>query len=145
MACPAVLIGVVNSRALPAEMADTPPRGSETILVAEDNAQLRGIMKQQLIGLGYQVLEAGEGPVALRLIERAAVDLLITDVTMPGGMTGFELAREARALLPALPILISSAHSEALPDNDGPLAYPVLHKPFRALELARAVREALGG
>ncbi len=135
----------VDSRALPAEMADTPPRGSETILVAEDNAQLRAIMKQQLIGLGYQVLEAGEGPVALRLIERAAVDLLITDVTMPGGMTGFDLAREARAVLPALPILISSAHSDALPDDEGQQAYPVLHKPFRALELARAVREALGG
>jgi CheY-like chemotaxis protein len=133
----------VDSRALPAELADTPPRGSETVLVAEDNVQLRGIMAQQLIALGYQVLEAADGPAALRLLERAAVDLLITDVTMPGGMTGFDLAREARILLPGLPVLIASAQSEGVGGER--LDLPVLHKPFRAMELARAVREALKG
>ncbi len=134
-------------RAIPVELETTPPRGSETILIAEDNAQLRGIVVQQLGTLGYLVLEAGDGPAALRILtERAAagqrLDLLLTDVTMPGSMTGLDLAAAARERLPDLPVLIASANADDLP-TETPLAYPVLPKPFRALELARAVRDAL--
>ncbi len=138
-----------DRQAAPAATEAAPPRGRETILVAEDNAQLRGIMVQQLGGLGYRVLEAADGPAALRIVESLLgdgrpLDLLLSDVTMPGGMTGFELARAARARLPGLRVLIASANADDLPDEAAP-AFPVLHKPFRGLELARAVRAALGG
>jgi CheY-like chemotaxis protein len=138
-----------DSRAVTAELATTPPRGSETVLIAEDNGQLRAIMVQQLRGLGYHVLEAETGPEALGIVARRAagregLDLLLTDVTMPGGMTGLDLARAARVEMPALKVLIASANADDVPGEETPLAFPVLHKPFRGMELARAVRDALG-
>ena len=138
-----------ESRAVTAELDTTPPRGSETILLAEDNAQLRGIMIQQLTGLGYIVIEASDGPAALRIVEQRVedgqmLDLLLTDVTMPGGMNGIDLAEAARARMRGLRVLIASANADEMPGEGTPLAYPVLHKPFRGMELARAVRDALG-
>jgi CheY-like chemotaxis protein len=130
-----------DSRANPAEMDSTPPRGSETILVVEDNAQLRGIVARQLGELGYRIVEAADGPAAMRILERAAIDLLMTDVTMPGGMNGLDLAHRAREMLPGLPVLIASAHVDD--GGEAAMDYPVLPKPFRGLDLARAVRAAL--
>ena len=132
-----------DSRSIPVELDTTPPRGSETILLVEDNAELRGIVSRQLGDLGYRVLEAEDGPAAVKLLARAAVDLLMTDMMMPGGMNGLELAKLARDIAPGLPILLASAHADAMGGGEA-ADYPLLPKPFRALELARAVRAALG-
>jgi CheY-like chemotaxis protein len=89
-----------------------------------------------LADLGYDVLEAGSAEKALRhLHEGTAVDLLVTDHLMPG-MTGADLAREARALRPGLPVLIVSGYAEV---EGLPADLPRLVKPFRAADLARWV------
>ena len=121
-----------------------PQRGSETVLVVEDNAELRAIIVRNLTELGYRVLEAEAAAPAIGLLERAPVDLLMTDMMLPGGITGLELARQARELSPNLPILLASSHADAMQEEEGGAPFPTLAKPFRASELARAVRAALG-
>jgi len=124
----------------------TLPRGEETILLVEDNADVRTMAERQLTELGYRVRTAESGPAALSLIGSGAdCDLLFTDIVMPGGMTGYELATAARARRPGLRVLFTSGHarvplsSEAGATAEGPL----LRKPYRRSELARQVHEAL--
>jgi len=130
--------------AVPADM----PRGSETVLVVEDQPGVRDFVVRQLNGLGYRTLEAGSAADALpALVEGDAVDLLFTDVVLPGGVDGFALARTARARRPALKVLFTSGYSEtafadALTHDPG---LRLLSKPYRVADLARAVRAALDG
>ena len=124
-----------------------PPRGkNETILVVEDNPALRRLVTHQLSDLGYTTAEADNGPAALAVMKMTAVDLMFTDVVMPGGMDGFDLAAAARAMRPELKVLMTSGFSgtrSGIP-QDGPLAtVRLLSKPYDWEELARAVREAL--
>ncbi|MCX7382453.1 MAG: PAS domain S-box protein [Alphaproteobacteria bacterium] len=133
-----------DAHAATVEMTFTPARGSETVLVVEDNAELRAIVVRHLTELGYRVLEAEAAAPAIGLLERAPVDLLMTDMMLPGGINGLELARQARELVPGLPILLASSHADAMQEEDGGAPFPTLAKPFRASELARAVRAALG-
>src|SRR5581483_6494478 len=73
-------------------------RGGETILVVEDNEKMRDVVVRQLVGLGYRVLAADNAAAALELLSReAAIDLLFTDIVMPGGMNGVELVRTVHA------------------------------------------------
>jgi PAS domain S-box-containing protein len=118
----------------------------ETVLVVEDNAALRRVVTRQLGELGYRVLEAGNAAAGLRLMERQSVDLLLTDVVMPGGTDGRELARRARQRWPGIKVVFTSGFSETrLNDSPGPSAFctPLLSKPYRKEELASAAREAL--
>ena len=119
----------------------------ETILVAEDNDDVRAYTVESLRQLGYRVLEAHDGASALRLLERPdiEVDLLFSDVVMPG-MAGWELAERARTIKPGLRILFTSGYPRDLDGSSGrEQTINILAKPFTRGELAKNVVSALGG
>jgi PAS domain S-box-containing protein len=118
----------------------------ETVLVVEDNAALRRVVMRQLGELGYRVLDAENAAEGLQLMEKESIDLLLTDVVMPGGTDGRELARRARQRWPSLKVVFTSGFSETrLNGNTSPMfsCSPFLNKPYRKKELASAAREAL--
>jgi PAS domain S-box-containing protein len=122
--------------------------GRETILVVEDDPMVRGLVTTRLLELGYRILEAAEGASALKILESAAaIDLLLTDVVLPGAMTGRALGGAAKRLRPRLKILYSSGYTRNSIDHQGKLDPGVqfLPKPFRRAELAAKVREVLDG
>ena len=122
--------------------------GSETILVVEDDADVRAFVVGQLGDLGYRVIEAADGPQAQRILESdQPIDLLFTDVIMPGGMTGRQLADAARAGRPGLKAIFTSGYTENSIVHQGKLDKGVsfLSKPFRRQELALKIREMLDG
>lgn len=123
------------------------PGGSERILVVEDEASVRVLVVSQLESLGYHVTEAGSGSEALSILRRDvdAFDLLLTDVVMPGPVSGDILADEARRLCPGLPVVLMSGYPEGTIAATGlsPPGQILLSKPFRKAELARVVRKAL--
>ncbi len=124
------------------------PRGHERVLVVEDNAEVRRMVAAQLERLGYAVEATDSGGGALAVLKAGrAVDLLFSDVVMPGGMTGFELAHAARRLQPDLKVLITSGFpGTCLHPGSGEapgLGFDFLGKPYRHQDLARAVREVL--
>ncbi|HEX4185191.1 MAG TPA: PAS domain S-box protein [Stellaceae bacterium] len=120
--------------------------GGETILAVEDNDALRRVIVRQLNSLGYRVLEAKHADDALQLMELESIDVLLTDIVMPGGKDGVELARQARQRWPTIAVVFSSGFSQAKPDGDAislPPETSLLSKPYRKENLACAVREAL--
>ncbi len=122
------------------------PGGTETILVVEDDAMLRANVERQLGDLGYKVVTAETGPHALaRLDEIGEIDLLFTDVIMPGGMNGRQLADAARKLRPEIAVLFTTGYANTAFAKDGSRDpdLKVLNKPYRRAALARKVREAL--
>jgi CheY-like chemotaxis protein len=122
------------------------PRGEETILVVEDDADVRALVVGQLRDLGYRVLEAASGPQAQAVLESdEPIHLLFTDVVMPGGMTGRNLAEDARRRRPGLKTLFTSGYTENSIVHQDKLAPGVkfLSKPYKRQDLAAKVREAL--
>jgi PAS domain S-box-containing protein len=121
-------------------------RAAETVLVVEDDPLVRSFVVLQLHALGYRVIEAADGPQAQRLLEtEAPIDLLFTDVFMPGGLNGRELAAEARRHRPTLKTLYTSGYAQNIIMNQGRLE-PGAHflpKPYKRHDLAIKVREAL--
>jgi CheY-like chemotaxis protein len=118
----------------------------ETILAVEDNPALRRVLVRQLKALGYRVKEAENALAGLELLESESVDLLLTDIIMPGGTDGVELARQAHQRWPTMKVVLTSGFSETrVNGNAGSLAAGarVLSKPYRQEELACALREAL--
>jgi PAS domain S-box-containing protein len=126
---------------------DGPLSGNgETVLAVEDNTPLRRIVVRQLLALGYRVLEAGDGAQALAILETENVDLLFTDVVMPGGMDGFELADTAGRRQPGIKILLTSGFPQTrYIDEMRKRAFPLLSKPYRKGNLAQLVRAVLDG
>jgi CheY-like chemotaxis protein len=120
--------------------------GSETILVVEDDAEVRNIVADQLRALGYRVLTAVDGPTAVATMESGeSVDLLFSDVVMPNGMRGDELARKAVGKRPGLKVLLTSGYALETRNEATPQEFAVLSKPYRQDELAKAIRAALDG
>ncbi|MEJ5253285.1 MAG: PAS domain S-box protein [Chthonomonadetes bacterium] len=120
--------------------------GSETILVVEDNDDVRAVAVESLRLHGYRVLEASSGEEALQLMSNLteAVHLLLTDVVMPG-MSGAELALELHQRYPHLKVLYTSGYTENVIVHHGVLNEGIafLPKPYRPAELAQRVREVL--
>lgn len=122
--------------------------GSETILVVEDDALVRNLVTAQLIALGYHAVAAPDGPAALaRLKNGERFDLLFTDVVMPAGMSGRQLADEAEKIRPGMKVLYTSGYTDDTIMHHGSLDPGVLllQKPYRKAQLAQMVREALEG
>jgi len=122
--------------------------GSETVLLVEDDAAVRGLVRQTLSLHGYRVWVAQDGYEAVRVLEKsaAAIQLLITDIIMPG-VSGSELVALAASLQPDMKVLCISGYAEqALVHQtvvvDG---MPFLQKPFTAETLAHKVRDVLDG
>ncbi len=125
--------------------ADRPGQG-QCVLLVEDDELVRGFARRQVEALGYRVLEAADGLEAMRcLAENPDVDLLFTDVVMPGGMSGRQLADAARALRPDLPVLYTSGYTENAIVHQGRLDPGVLllGKPYLRSELAEKLHQAL--
>jgi len=121
---------------------DTAPGGNETVLIVDDNTEVREVMAVIVGSLGYEVLTAGDGAAALELIRsHCGIDLLVSDIVMSGGHTGFELAERARALRPGLPVLLTSGFPAGSVETCN---FPILHKPYRRGQLAKHIRAALG-
>ena len=122
------------------------PEGHETILVVEDDPFVRSSVIMRVKSLGYKVVAAVNGNDALsKLRADPKIDLLFTDIVMPGGMSGWELADLAQQIRPGLPVLYSSGYpQEALVDLGRASAQSIiLTKPYRKVELAHRLREAL--
>jgi PAS domain S-box-containing protein len=120
--------------------------GSETILVVEDDLQVQATVVDILRGLGYSVLKANDAQSALTVVKSGIpIDLLFTDVVMPGELRSPELARQARALLPELEVLFTSGYTQNAIVHGGRLdpGVELLSKPYRREDLARKIRHLL--
>lgn len=120
--------------------------GNELILVVEDDALVRRHVTGLMEGLGYHVLQATAGTSAMELLAaNQDVSLLFTDIVMPGGMNGAELARKARALRPDLQVLFTSGYSDNAIANDGrgEPSIELLSKPYTRDQLATRLRKVL--
>ena len=123
------------------QAAPAGPGGTEAILLVDDNEHLTAITRRHLAALGYTVASASSGPSALTIIESGQpVDLLFTDVVMPEGMSGHQLAATARRLRPGLRVLFATGYAGGMSEPGG---QHLLHKPYDRRDLARAVRAAL--
>jgi PAS domain S-box-containing protein len=119
--------------------------GHEAILVVEDDSMVRRYVVTQIENLGYTTLEAANAAEALKIIDTARIDLLFTDVIMPGTMNGRQLVEEALKRKPSLKVLYTSGYTENAIVHHGRLDSGVLllAKPYRKSELARMLRLAL--
>jgi PAS domain S-box-containing protein len=121
--------------------------GSGTVLLVEDDATVRGLMRKMLTRLGYDVLEGASGAEAIRLCQQTQgrIEILLTDVVMPG-MGGRELARRARELLPDIKVLYMSGYTDGAISERSALepGAAFLEKPFAFGRLCHALRELMG-
>jgi PAS domain S-box-containing protein len=120
------------------------PRGAETIVLVEDDPRLLRVLSKRLRSLGYEIIEAENGVAAMaHLSSRPNVALIFTDMVMPGGMTGYELAQAALAVRPGIKVLFTSGYAEPAIARLGHKTGAWLKKPYTADELANKIREVL--
>ena len=123
------------------------PTGNETILVLEDDVSVRHISVKVLRGLGYEVIEAANADDAKRLISRHGkrqIHLLLTDMVMPGGLTGLELADLLVSKKPSLKVILTSGYSAQLLDTDiSAKSFSFLQKPYPPTTVAAMIRASL--
>ncbi|WP_050526065.1 response regulator [Pseudorhodobacter aquimaris] len=121
--------------------------GAETILLVEDDNEVREVAFNMLSDLGYTVLQASGVDKALSLLaEGQHVDLLFTDVVMPGGASGHLLAKQMRVMRPGVPVLFTSGYVQDTIVHEGRLneGVQLIEKPYTQVQLARKIREVLG-
>ncbi len=142
-------VGPILDATPPSEVhPSAPPLGVERVLLVEDEPQVLQFASSQLLGLGYEVTAVSSGVDALDLLAKGVpVDLLFTDVVLPKGVSGVELAKRAKDLKPDLKVLLTSGYSEdAFAHHGRPEeGTRLLRKPYRRQELAKALREVLTG
>jgi len=129
-----------------AAAAPAAARGSESILVVEDEADVRDIAVTFLRSLGYAVIATADAVTGLEQLSRHAdIDMLFSDVVLGTGMTGIELAHEARRRRPGLPVLLTSGYEHSALENrsNGGREFVLLPKPYRREDLSAAVRRIL--
>jgi PAS domain S-box-containing protein len=144
---------VEDAAAIPAaaekSTAGAAPEPRETILVVEDDERVRQLTVRRLKMIGYQVLEAIDGPKALDILRQSGkVDLVFTDLVMPGGLSGRDVATHARVLRPGIKVLLTSGYAEELVHGGDDLQreqLTVLRKPYQQAELVAALRHVLVG
>ncbi|MCC7376064.1 MAG: PAS domain-containing protein [Verrucomicrobiales bacterium] len=136
-----------NAAAPPESPQPVPSGKGQTVLLVEDEPGLRSTVTELLRRWGWQVLEAADGPEAVTLWNQHqnSIDLLFSDMIMPGGLTGLDLARRFRAHRPDLRILISSGHTADLarPEDITRVGAVFLRKPYPPERLAKSIAEAL--
>jgi CheY-like chemotaxis protein len=131
--------------ALPAEPERVEAAGAgRAVLLVEDEADLLATAQELLSEIGYAVIPARDGAEALRVLERGhVVEALVTDVVMPGGMSGIELALAARRMRPGLPVVLASGYADAALAGAPHIDAPMIRKPYELEQLAEAVRAAI--
>ncbi len=140
------LLGKVEEQIDAPDYRATRAQGEESILVCEDDEDVRAYSAEVLRELGYQVLEAEDGPTALAVLKaNGHVDLLFTDVVLPGGMTGAVLADEAAKLQPGIKALFTTGYARNAIVHHGRLdpGVDLITKPFSYADLAARVRDIL--
>ena len=148
----AVAIYLPRHRVEPTLVVDTDLEGTtlvgagQTILAVEDDERVRKLTVMRLTQLGYTVQSARSGAEAIEMLAGGkSVDLLFSDVVMPGGMSGFELRTKVQALYPNMPVLLTSGYAEELSRDasSGEGRLKILNKPYRLADLAAAIDDAL--
>jgi PAS domain S-box-containing protein len=121
------------------------PKGSERILVVEDNEDILEVTSAMLTTFGYWVVCARNGAEAIQMLESGQeIDLLFSDVVMPNGMSGVELAREARRLSKGIKVLLTSGYAGDVLERHGAVdEFPIIDKPYLLADLARRLRSIL--
>jgi CheY-like chemotaxis protein len=136
------------AEAAPASTPADASGGTETILLVEDEEMVRGLVKTLLTLNGYRVLTARNGAEAIRVADEHSgrIDLLLTDVVMPGGMGGRDVAERLAPGRPGLKVIFMSGYTDDAIIHHGVLGAETsfIHKPFSTGALARKVREVLG-
>ena len=119
------------------------PRAAGTVLVVEDNREVADVTIALLEQLGYQAQFCDNASLALaRLQGCEQIDLVLSDIVMPGGMSGIELATEVRRRYPGIPVLLTGGYSDAA--RAAELRFAILRKPFELSNLVKALGEAMG-
>jgi CheY-like chemotaxis protein len=127
---------------MPSELSNAPAR-TGTVLLVEDNPEVASASANLLEQLGYLVRWVPNAEAALEEIERNSIDLVVSDIVMPGRMDGLGLARAIKEKRPELPILLATGYSEAAQNVRAD--FPILRKPYQMHELSRALAEILPG
>ncbi|MGR3793929.1 response regulator [Vannielia sp. SX4] len=134
-----------DRREEPVPPPDILPAKGESILLAEDDEELRTTMVIMLEDMGYRVEAAANAAAALEIVERGTpIDLALCDVIMPGEMNGMDLAKRLLARDPERPVLLMSGYAGLISGEDAESDLPILRKPCMPAELSRALRAALG-
>lgn len=139
-----------HGKALPEAVAAAPdpasPAHGESVLLVDDNTALRRVTLRRLTALGYRVQEAEDGRAALALLNAGGrFDLLFTDIGLPGGLNGFELAEQARRHHPNLKVLFTTGYgNNGMSNEENGAPQHLIRKPYRGDELAVKLRAALG-
>jgi CheY-like chemotaxis protein len=131
----------------PHEGSETSDRAAQiSVLTVEDDPDIRELAVTMLAELGYKVTAASDGIAALRIIEQdPTIDLLFTDIVMPGGLDGFALAREALQARPDMKVLFTSGYSASALTGARPAGGRLIRKPYRHADLAREISAILAG
>jgi len=140
-----VTINLPRSRQPPSPLpiaSGEPPQGNETVLLVEDNPEVREVAGMLLDQLGYRVCPVQSASAAWQLLESGeAIDLVLTDIVMPGELDGLALAYRIKEEYPDIAVLLTSGYAKAA--NTLEAGFPVLHKPYQLPTLAQAIRRAL--
>jgi len=124
------------------EKPPAPPGGDERILLVEDNADVQSLAKSMLEQLGYTAVTAGTADRAMEILaQRDDIDLVLSDIVMPGQFDGMALARRLREIRPDMPVLLTTGYAKAAAEPFS--EFPLLRKPYQVSALAHAVRKAL--
>jgi hypothetical protein len=140
--------GSIEDTGLPEQVQATDHGKGETVLVIDDEPTVRMIVVEVLEAAGYTAIEAGDGPAGLKILQSARrIDLLITDVGLPGGINGRQVADAARISRPDLKVLFITGYAENAVVANGHLAMgmQVITKPFAMAALANKIREMIEG
>ncbi len=132
----------------PGAANEIPLGNGELVLVVDDNEQVREVTMKRLETLGYVVAGANTGPEAIEQIKsNEAIALVLSDIVMPGGMSGYEVGHAASKLRPGIRVLLTSGYDGSAPSDAAGTSetFNVLEKPYSRAALANAVAKALAG